>query len=120
MQRKEKIVILLFILIISLFTAVSFHKKLYREELPLAREELLKSTRAQQVIMVKNRIDINKAGRYTLTKLPGIGPKFAERIIDYRNKNNGFTSKEQLLDIKGIGPKKYEAIKNRIDVNVPE
>ncbi len=120
MQEKEKIIILLSILIISVFTAVSFHKKLYQEELPLTREESLKSTHAQQVIAAKKRIDINKAGRYTLTKLPGIGPKFAERIIDYRNRNNGFTSKEQLLDIKGIGIKKYEAIKDRIKVDVSE
>ena len=64
------------------------------------------------------RIDINKASRHTLAKLPGIGPKTAERIIDYRNRNNGFTSKEQLLNIKGIGPKKYETIRKRIEVDV--
>jgi len=120
MQGKEKIVILLIILVISTFTALSFHEKLHKEELPLAREESLKSTRAQLVIAAGNRIDINKASRHTLTKLPGIGPKSAERIIDYRNRNNGFTSKEQLLDIKGIGIKKYEAIKRRIEVNVSE
>ena len=67
--------------------------------------------------MAGKRIDINRASRYTLTKLPGVGPKFAERIIDYREQNNGFTSKEELLSIKGIGPKKYEAIKHRIEID---
>lgn len=116
----QKIVILLFILIISVFTAASFHKKLYQKGSSLTYEESFRSMHAQQAIVAGKRIDINRAGRYTLTKLPGIGPKFAERIMDYRDRNNGFTSKEQLLNIKGIGIKRYEAIKDRIEVDVSE
>ena len=85
--------------------------------MPFTPEESFKSTRAQQAIIAGKKIDINKADRYTLTKLPGIGPKFAERIIDYREQNNGFTSKEELLNVKGIGPKKYKAIKHRIEID---
>ena len=120
MQRKEQIVILLFILILSISIAVSFHRKLHREVSYLTPEESLKSTYAQQVIQEKEIVNINNASRYALAKLPGIGPKIAESIIDYRDKNNGFVSKDQLLDVKGIGTKKYNAIKRRIEVNAAE
>jgi len=118
MQRKEQIVILLFILVISIFTAVSFCNKLHRKVSYLIPEESLKSTYAQQAIQEKKIVDLNNASRYDLAKLPGIGPKTAQRIVDYRDKNNGFTSKDQLLDVKGIGTKKYDAIKKRIEVNI--
>jgi len=120
MQRKEQIVILLFILIISIFIAISFCNKLHREVSYLTPEELLKSTYAAQAIQEKEIVDINTASRYALAKLPGIGPKTAQRIIDYRDNNNGFVSKDQLLNVKGIGTKKYDTIRRRIEVNVTE
>jgi len=64
----------------------------------------------------ENIININTAGTSELEKLPGIGPATAKKIIDHRNKYGNFKSKEELLDISGIGPKKYEDIKELIRI----
>lgn len=61
---------------------------------------------------IKDRIDINRADMNQLQSLPGIGPKTAGSIITYRKEKGFFRSVEELLKIKGIGPKKLEAIKD--------
>ena len=51
-------------------------------------------------------VPVNTAPASELQKLPGIGPKLAEAIIEYRTKSGPFERVEQLLDVKGIGPAK--------------
>ena len=59
-------------------------------------------------------ININSATEEQLQQLPGIGPAYAGRIIEWRQENGAFTSKDQLLDIKGIGEKRLAKIKPHI------
>lgn len=59
----------------------------------------------------ERRININLASASRLRELPGIGPAYAQRIIDWRNKFGAFTSVEQLLEIRGIGPVRLDAIR---------
>ncbi|MBE2217167.1 MAG: helix-hairpin-helix domain-containing protein [Ignavibacteria bacterium] len=61
-------------------------------------------------------ININTALAGDLTRLPGIGEVMAERIIDYRTKQGGFKSAEELMNVKGIGEKKFEKMKEHISV----
>jgi len=61
-------------------------------------------------------ININTATARELVDLPSIGDKMAQRIIDYRNANGQFKSKEQLKNVSGIGDKTFEAIKNKIRI----
>lgn len=56
-------------------------------------------------------IDINNATLEQLQELPGIGPTYAQRILDWIEENGPFTSKNQLLEIKGIGDKRLAKIK---------
>ena len=49
-----------------------------------------------------------------LMTLPGVGPSTAQKIIDYRESHGFFVSFEDLLDVKGIGPSKYEKLKEFI------
>ena len=62
------------------------------------------------------KININTASSTELQKLPGIGPKTAESIIEYRQKQGHFKSTEEIKRVKGIGEKKYESIKELISV----
>ena len=61
-------------------------------------------------------IDLNKATLEQLDKLPGIGPSKAQAIIDLRSRLGQFTSTDQLLDVKGIGPKTYDKFRDKVTV----
>ncbi len=61
-------------------------------------------------------IDVNRATQEELERLPGIGPKTAAAIIGYRTSNGPFRSVEDLRLVKGIGPKKLEAIRSSVVV----
>lgn len=61
----------------------------------------------KQKLELGQTIDINAASVVTLTRIPGIGNTFAERIIEYRNSLGGFVSLEQLYEIKGITINKF-------------
>ncbi|MCF8000938.1 MAG: glycogen synthase GlgA [Halanaerobiales bacterium] len=61
-----------------------------------------------------HKININEADMEELTKISGIGPAYAERIINYRINKGKFTSKTELKNINGIGKSKFNKIKNKI------
>ena len=52
----------------------------------------------------------------TLDSLPKIGPTIAQRIIDYRSENGPFKSIEEIKNVKGIGEKTFEQIRDKITV----
>lgn len=66
---------------------------------------------------VKFPLDLNTATAAELQTLPGIGPVLAERILDYRAEIGGFSTVEQLMEVRGIGEKKLDAIKDLVVVN---
>lgn len=61
-------------------------------------------------------VDINAANGSMLETLPGIGPSTAQKIIEHRKANGPFARIEDLMLIKGIGPKKFEKIRLFITV----
>mgnify|MGYP001061749998 CR=1 FL=1 len=63
-----------------------------------------------------NKIEINGASAKDLTSLPGIGPKTADAIVNYRMKYGRFKVIEDLLNVRGIGKSKFEKIRNYIFV----
>lgn len=62
-------------------------------------------------------VDINTADQATLETLPGIGPVMAQRIIEYRDQNGFFNTKEDIMNVKGIGEATYTQIRDLIVVN---
>jgi competence ComEA-like helix-hairpin-helix protein len=63
---------------------------------------------------VNPRIDLNKATVEELCQLSGIGPSKAEKIIVLRQELGGFSSLNDILQVKGIGSKTLEKIKSNI------
>ena len=59
------------------------------------------------------KISINTATREELIELPGIGPSMADKILEYR-KQHPFQSLEDIMNVKGIGIKMFEKLKDRI------
>ena len=57
-----------------------------------------------------DRIDINAASATELEELPGIGATKATAIIEYRQTHGPFTTAEELLSVKGIGQKTFDAL----------
>jgi competence protein ComEA len=56
------------------------------------------------------RLDLNHAPRAELLQVPGIGPKTAECIVQYRRTHGRFRKLEDLKKVGGIGPKKFKRI----------
>ena len=63
-----------------------------------------------------NKININTADLSELDSLPGFGQVTAQKIIEYRQEHTKFNSIEELMNIKGIGEKKFDNVKDYIYV----
>ena len=61
-------------------------------------------------------VPVNTAPASELQKLPGIGPKLAEAIIEYRTRSGPFKRVEELLEVKGIGPAKLGRIRPLVNL----
>lgn len=62
------------------------------------------------------KININKASAVELRQLKRIGPKISQRIVEYREKHGPFEMPEDIIKVKGVGPKTFELNKDRITV----
>ena len=64
-------------------------------------------------------INLNTANVTDLQQVPGIGPSTAQKILDTRKSYGAFKSVDDLLAIKGIGPKKLEKMRKYLTVAKP-
>lgn len=62
------------------------------------------------------KVNINTASVEQLMQLDRVGAQYAERIVEYREKNGPFATPEDIMNVKGIGKKTWEANKDRIVV----
>ncbi|HZZ80991.1 MAG TPA: ComEA family DNA-binding protein [Gemmataceae bacterium] len=64
-------------------------------------------------------ININRADQAELQKLPGIGPKLSQRILDERARSP-FKSIDELRRVSGIGPKTLDKLRPHVTVDTPQ
>ncbi|MDD7718064.1 MAG: helix-hairpin-helix domain-containing protein [Eubacteriaceae bacterium] len=67
-------------------------------------------------LMDNGLVNINIADSDGLQEIPGVGPSTAEKILAYRNSNGKFKSKEDLMNVSGIGQKTFDKIKDMITI----
>ena len=85
--------------------------------LAMRREEHDSSTtEAIQSLLSGGVVNINTASKEALETLPRIGPAMADRIIAYRSSEGPFGSVDELVAVKGIGPKTLEKLRDRVTV----
>jgi len=109
LTKKEKIIIASMACAVILGAAVHIIKVRSSGFAPEPVQKLIEESKKNRPV-----ININKAGENDLLCLEGIGPAMANTIVTYREKNGPFLTKEDIKKVKGIGPKKYEAMKDRI------
>lgn len=61
-------------------------------------------------------ININTATADELSKLPRIGPKMSQRILEYRQQNGKFKKIEDIMKVKGIGEKTFKGFEKMITI----
>lgn len=67
-------------------------------------------------VAVVGPLDLNTATQADLEELPGVGPATAKAILDERERRGRFGSVEELLDVRGIGPAKLDALRDLVTV----
>lgn len=120
LTRQEKYIVVFLIIGAICGAGYSYYKRSrppieirFKEPIPenhaLTKEldSLLKETKS---------VNINRASLEELIKLKGIGPALAHRIIEYRRENGLFKDKRDVQNVTGIGPKKFNAMKDHIQI----
>jgi competence protein ComEA len=59
-------------------------------------------------------VSLNTATAEQLDELDGVGPATAEKILEWRKQHGGFSSIDDLKQISGIGPKRFDALKDKV------
>ncbi len=100
--REEKIFLLFIVFSVFIFLLVRYYGiEKFRYS--------IESNRLDE--SVNFPLDLNSSSFTELLKVPGIGPVLAENIINFRYEKNGFNNINELMDVKGIGEKKLQKLK---------
>lgn len=94
--------------LLALLACLAAHPFAQQAE-PAAKAE----ARAAKPAMVVN---VNTASATDLEQVPGIGPKVAARIVDYRAKKGPFKKLEELMNVQGIGEKSFLKLRSQLSV----
>ena len=74
------------------------------------------STASSQPVTIP-MININTAGLSELDLLPGVGPAYAQRIVDYRTSHGGFKTIDEIKNVKGIGDATFAKMKQYLKIS---
>ncbi len=83
------------------------------EKVVVKQSKVKRSNKVQLVHLTTSVVELNKASVKELCILKGIGPVLAKRIITYRDEHGLFSSVEDLVNVKGIGPKTVLKLKSQ-------
>ena len=98
------------VLLLILISLMVWENKMFTHA--LMTEDITRLPEASETYL----INLNTATAEQLQELPRIGPVLAGEIIAYRETNGSFSSIEELLKVKGIGPATFEDLSALITV----
>ena len=128
--QQEKLIIKFLLGVIMLGIVVTGYRHWFGESVPSAEKEILAfQAAAVRVAEEKEKnpnenrknhllksVNINTSDKADIMTIPRIGPVTAERIILHREDHGLYNSVEELLNVKGIGPKTLEKIRTYIKI----
>ena len=116
LTKQEKIILIFLTLTFATGLGVNSYKKSQQSiQLSVQPDQINSArTKADRFIAEQRFININTSKIGELTRLPGVGEEIAKNIIEYHRTHGPFRSKEGLMQVKGIGDKKFEKIKDLI------
>ncbi len=75
------------------------------------------SVTIKDVLFAGGNININTASQEELERLPRIGPAMAQRILTYRQTHGPFKNVDDLTNVKGIGPKTLDRLRDKVTLD---
>ena len=79
-----------------------------------AHDSLYNNAKSAKPVVI---VELNSADTFDLQQLRGIGPGFARRIVNYRERLRGFSDKRQVLEVFGMDTSRYRPIEKNLQVN---
>lgn len=73
---------------------------------------------AEEQLVLGLPVDLNAAGERALAHVPGLSRRLARAVVEHREVHGRFRTVEELLDVKGIGPRRLERARARLAVVV--
>jgi comEA protein len=128
--QQEKLIIKFLLGVIMLGIVVTGYRYWFGESVPSAEKEILafqaaavrvaeekeKNPNENRKNQLLKSVNINTSDKADIMTIPRIGPVTAERIILHREDHGLYNSVEELLNVKGIGPKTLEKIRTYIKI----
>jgi competence protein ComEA len=118
-KPEYAILLLITILFITLMVGVLIGRQTGKTEIHFPENEdnqSAQSQTSQTETALPGKLNINIATVHELAMLPGIGDGYAQRIVEYRQDHGPFLSTKDLMNVKGIGEKRFEMISDYITV----
>src|SRR5262249_4968036 len=81
---------------------------------PVAARQTKAAAKPAKAAASSQIVNVNTASAAEFEALPGVGPKLAARIIEYRQKNGPFKKIEELMNVRGLGEKNFLKLKPQL------
>ena len=109
---KRWIVVAMAVVTIGAFTLASLPALAQAPQQVEQQASAKKAPRAVKAKLAQGaKVNINTASADELTKLPRVGPKMAQKIVEYRTAHKSFKTVDELRNVKGIGPKVLDGMR---------
>ena len=107
-SQEKKVLIALSAFAVLGLAVLAYRTYFARPKLAVVEKTIDKAVKGQSAV------NVNTADASKIESLPGIGPKLAKGIVDYRAEHGSFLLKEDLMKVRGIGQDKFDGIKDLI------